>query len=146
CLLEPQTPPAAPVGQSDPKEDGALRQSRRDHRELPEFAAYLCVQPPGTWRRGRRDPRLPGAEPDRLERAVCQTLESEDQTGVYAHDAENFEAGAGLRVGIIAMEKLYTTKFIFVVKYRYRPLYGGTTDDRQAAPPQRRSARPSAVS
>ena len=35
CLLEPQTRPAAPVGQSDPKEDGALRQGRRDHRELP---------------------------------------------------------------------------------------------------------------
>ena len=35
CLLEPQTQPAAPLGQSDPKEDGALRQSRRDHRELP---------------------------------------------------------------------------------------------------------------
>ena len=43
------------------------------------------------------------------------------------------------------MEKLSTTKFIFVVKYMYRPLYGGTTDDRQATPSGGRSTRTSAA-
>ena len=35
CFLEPQTAAAAAVGQSDPKEDGALRQGRGHHRKLP---------------------------------------------------------------------------------------------------------------
>ena len=35
CLLEPQTHPAAPLGESDPKEDGALRQNGGGHGQLP---------------------------------------------------------------------------------------------------------------
>ena len=45
---------------------------------------------------GGGDSRLLGAEPDRLQRAVCQNLESEDQTGVYEDYAENLEAWPGV--------------------------------------------------
>ena len=62
-----------------------------------------------------------------------------------AHDAENFEARTGLRDRIIPMKQLYTTISIFVVKYIYSPLDGGTTDARQAPPPSGWSARPHTV-
>ena len=54
-----------------------------------------------------------------LERAVCQTLESEDQTGVYANHAENLEAGPGVTQERYGVHNLYY-KIIFVIYYSHK--------------------------